>query len=86
MRKKKAANHKPTKKLNKQLMIVAIKYVAEQIIIEKEKNNGRVPWGFSARLLKEGRETFPKMSMRTINNYIIKLEKKRRIANWGALF
>ncbi len=54
VRKKKAANHKPIKKLNKQLMLVAIKYVVEQIIVEKEKNNGRVPWGFAARLLAHG--------------------------------
>jgi hypothetical protein len=64
-------------KLNKQLMLVAVKYIAEKIVKEKGKNNGRVPWGYAAKLLKEGRETFPKMSMRTINNYIIKLEKEQ---------
>ncbi len=30
-------------------------------------------------MLKEGRETFPKMSMRTINNYVIKEEKNRNV-------
>ncbi len=61
-------------KLNKQLMLVSVKYIAERIIIEKEKNGGRVPWGFAAGLLKEGKETFPNMSMRTINNYVNKME------------
>jgi hypothetical protein len=31
-------------------------------VIEKQKNDGRVPWGFAARLLKEGKETFPSIS------------------------
>ena len=64
-------------KLNKQLMFVSIKYMAEQIVAEKKKNNGRVPWGFASKLLKEGRETFPKMSLRTVNNYVKKLEKEQ---------
>jgi hypothetical protein len=67
---KKPANHKPSKKLNKQLMLVSVKYTAEQIVSEKEKNN-------ASKLLKEGSETFPKMSMRTINKYITKLGKER---------
>jgi hypothetical protein len=36
-------------------------------------------WGYAKKLLKEGRETFPKMSMRTINNYVIKQEKNRNV-------
>jgi hypothetical protein len=62
---KKPANWKPIKKLNKQLMLVFVKYIAEQIISEKEKNIGRVPWGYASKLLKEGRETFPNMSTRS---------------------
>jgi len=37
-----------------------------------------VPWGFAANLLKQGRETFPKTSMRTINNYIKKIEEESK--------
>jgi hypothetical protein len=49
-------------------MLVSIKYMAEQIVAEKNKKNGRVLWGFASKLLKEGRETFPKMSLRTVNS------------------
>ncbi len=42
--------------------------MAEQIVAEKNKKNGRVLWGFASKLLKEGRETFPKMSLRTVNS------------------
>jgi hypothetical protein len=52
---------KVTNKLNKQLMLVSVNYIAEQIVIEKVKNNGRVPMGFASKLLLEG-QTFPKMS------------------------
>jgi hypothetical protein len=72
MRKK--AKSKSVLKLNKQLMLVSVKYIAKKIAAEKEKNGGRVPWGFAARLLKEGKETFPNMSMRTVNNYIKRIE------------
>jgi hypothetical protein len=67
---------KPSKKLNKQSMLVSIKYIAKQIVAAKAKNNGRVPWGYSSKLLKENHETFPKTFLRTINNYIIRLEKE----------
>jgi hypothetical protein len=46
--------------------------IAEKVVTEKMKNDGRVPWGFASKLLKQGRETFPKMSMRAVNNYIKK--------------
>jgi len=62
--------------LSKQFMLRSATVIAETIVAEKKKNNGRVPWGFAANLLKQGRETFPKMSMRTINNYIKKIEEK----------
>jgi hypothetical protein len=60
--------------LSKQFMLRSATVIAEKIVAEKKKNNGRVPWGFAANLLKQGRETFPKMSTRTINNYIKKIE------------
>jgi len=50
-------------KLNKQLMLVSVNYIAEQIVMEKKKNEGRVPWGFASKLLKEGQQMFPKISM-----------------------
>jgi hypothetical protein len=51
------------------------------IVAKKIKNNGRVPWGYALKLLKEGRKTFPEMSRRTINNYIITLEKESKIGH-----
>jgi hypothetical protein len=63
--------------LSKQFMLRSATAIAEKIVAEKKKKNGRVPWGFAANLLKQGRDTFPKMSMRTINNYIKK--NRRRI-------
>ena len=55
-------------------MLSAAKVVAQKIFEKKASNNGRAPWGFASSLLKQGREIYPKMSMRTINNYIKKLE------------
>jgi hypothetical protein len=51
-------------------------YIAEQIVIEKTKNNGRVPWGFESKLLMEGQQTFSKISMQTVNNYVKKIEEQ----------
>jgi hypothetical protein len=62
-------------KLNKQLMLVSVN-IAEKIVTKKQKNDGREPWGFVARLWKEGKETFPNMSMRTVNNYVKRIEKR----------
>jgi hypothetical protein len=62
-------------KLNKQFMLSAAKVIAEKIVARKASSiNGRVPWGFASNLLKQGQELHPKMSMRTINNYIKNLE------------
>jgi hypothetical protein len=55
-------------------MLGAAKVIAEQIVNKNVRNNGRVSWGCAASLLKQGREIYPKMSMRTINNYIKRLE------------
>jgi hypothetical protein len=55
-------------------MLSAAKVVAQKIFEKKASNNGWDPWGFASSLLKQGREIHPKMSMRTINNYIKKLE------------
>jgi hypothetical protein len=64
-------------KLNKQLMLVSVNYIAEQIVMEKKKNEGRVPWGIASKLLKEGQQTFPKMSMQMVNNYVKKIEEQQ---------
>jgi hypothetical protein len=37
---KPASCPKVTNKLNKQLMLVSVNYIAEQIVMEKTKNNG----------------------------------------------
>ncbi len=34
-------------------------------------------------MLKQGKETFPKMSMRTINNYILRLEEGKKRSKLG---
>jgi hypothetical protein len=72
-------NSNNTKKLNNQIIVVSIKYIAETVVAEKEKNGGPVPWSFVAKLLKEGKETFPNMSMRTINNYFNKKENSKTL-------
>ena len=76
-----ATKSKPKKAgpLTKQFMLNSAKCLAEMIVQEKIKNNGRVPWGYASKLLKEGRITFPNLSRRTINNYITRLEKERKI-------
>jgi hypothetical protein len=69
--------------LSKQFMLSAVNVIAEKIVAMKVKNNGRVPWGYASKLLKEGKETFPKISMRTINNYILRLEEGKMRSNIG---
>jgi hypothetical protein len=80
MKKAKAAKSKNEgANLNKQFMLSAAKCIVEIIVTEKMKQNGRVPRGYASKLLSEGRKTFPGMSRRTINNYVILLEKERKI-------
>jgi hypothetical protein len=61
--------------LSKQFLLSAVNMIAEKTVAMKVKNNGRVPWRYASKLLKEGKDTFPKMSMKTINNYILRLEE-----------
>jgi hypothetical protein len=63
----------------KQFMLSAVKVIAEKVIAIKAKNNGKLPYGFITKLWKEGKETFPKMSRKTINNYILKLGNKKPV-------
>jgi hypothetical protein len=65
--------------LKKQLIMSSAKCIAKMIVAEKTKIKGRVPWGYASKLLKEGRETIPEMSRKTINNYIITVEKENKI-------
>ena len=67
-------------------MLSAVRVIAEKIVDEKKKNAGRAPWGFALRLLKQGKETFPNMSMRPINNYVIKIGKRCKENNSKALY
>jgi hypothetical protein len=56
-------------------MFSAAKVVAEKIVVRKASSiNGRVPRGHASNLLKQGQSLHPKMSMRTIKNYIKNLE------------
>jgi hypothetical protein len=61
--------------LSKQFMLSAVCVIAEKIVDAKKKNDGRASWGFASQLLKQGKENFPNMSMRTINNFVINIEK-----------
>jgi hypothetical protein len=83
MKKAKAAKPKKDGNLNKKFMLSAAKVIAQKIVEKKAANNGWAPWGFASNLLKHGRQFHPKMSMRTINNYIKGLENVKKS---GALF
>jgi hypothetical protein len=40
--------------LTKQFMLSAIAVLEKKIVNEQAKNDGRVPWGFASKLLKQG--------------------------------
>ncbi len=78
---KKSKASKPTRDkasaaLGKQFMISTVKVIAMKIIEIKKKNGGRVPYGELAKQLKEGKKIYPQISRRTVNNYVVKLEKE----------
>ncbi len=75
MRKAKAWKSNKNSSLSKKFMLSAAKVVAQKIVEKRASNNGKAPWGFASSLPKQGSEIHPKMSMRTVNNYIKKLEK-----------
>jgi hypothetical protein len=64
---------KPSKarSLTKELMERAVRHIAEEILAAKPAADGRTPRGFADKLLKEAKETFPKLSMNKIN-YAVK--------------
>jgi hypothetical protein len=55
----------------------AAKVIAEKIYEKKMSSNGLVSWGSASSLLKQGRDPYPKLSMRIINSYIMKFEKEK---------
>jgi len=60
--------------LTKELMNKAVRHIAEEIVAAKPGLDGRTPRGFAEKLVKEGKETFPKITMNKVN-YAIKLIK-----------
>jgi hypothetical protein len=72
----KPTREKSSAALGKQFMLSTVKVIAMKITGIKMKNGGRVPYGELAKLLKEGRKLCPQISRRTVNNYLVKLEKE----------
>ncbi len=60
-------------------MLSATKLTAPERVTEKANKNGREPRVFASHLLQQGREFCPDLSMKTINNYIIYLEKESKM-------
>ena len=50
--------------------------IAQKLVESKVANGGRVPYGYFTELLDEGKECFPKLSRRTINNHVMRIEKR----------
>jgi hypothetical protein len=68
---------KPSKarSLTKELMERAVRHIAEEILAAKPTADQRTPRGFADKLLKEAKETFPKLSMNKINYAIKKMKE-----------
>jgi len=60
--------------LTKELMNKAVRHIAEEIVAAKPGLDGCTPRGFAEKLVKEGKETFPKITMNKVN-YAINLIK-----------
>jgi hypothetical protein len=60
--------------LTKKFMLSAVQVIAEKIVSLKKQNDGKVPYGEFSKLWNAGKETYPKMSWKTINNYVKKIE------------
>jgi hypothetical protein len=58
--------------LTKKFMLSAVQVIAEKIVELKKKNDGKVPYGEFTKLWNAGKETYPHMSRKTINNYVKK--------------
>ena len=64
--------------LTKKFMLSAVQVIAEKIVLLKKENNGKLPYGEFSKLWNAGKETYPKMSRRTINNYVKKLKVQQK--------
>jgi hypothetical protein len=60
--------------LMKRFMLSAVTLISQKIVTEKVNSDARVPWGFASKLPKQSKEIFLKMSMRTVNSYVLKIE------------
>ena len=61
--------------LTKELMDKAVRHIASEIVAAKPGLDGRTPRGFAEKLLKEARDSFPKLTMNKVN-YAVKSQKK----------
>jgi hypothetical protein len=64
--------------LTRKFMLSAMQVIAKKIVALKKENNGKVPYGEFSKLWDAGKETYPKMSRRTINNYVKKLKVQQK--------
>jgi ribosomal protein L22 len=71
---KRSSNDKALNSLTKKFMLSAVQVIAEKIVLLKKRNDGKVPYGEFSKLWNAGKETYPKMSRKTINNYVKKIE------------
>jgi hypothetical protein len=53
----------------------AVQHIASEIVAAKPGLDGRTPRGFAEKLLKEARNSFPKLTMNKVN-YAVKSLKK----------
>ncbi len=59
-------------------MLSAVQVIAEKIVLLKEQNDGKLPYGEFSKLWNAGKETYPKMSRKSINNYVKKLKVQQK--------
>jgi predicted TPR repeat methyltransferase len=58
--------------LTKELMDKAVRHIASEIVASKPELDARTPRGYAEKLLKEVKESFPKLTMNKVN-YDVKL-------------
>ena len=78
---KRSSNDKALNSLTKKFMLSAVQVIAEKIVLLKKRNDGKVPYGEFSKLWNAGKETYPKMSRKTINNGLAKSQTPRK--TWG---
>ena len=60
--------------LTRELLSKAERYIAEQIVAAKPGLDGHTPRGFVEKLVDEGKETFPKITMNKVNYLLSELK------------